>query len=120
MCFCGDIDNSIEVENLPEGFIASLELVQSIDWANIMKCPSCQQYWFLDEWDKYQIQLAIKVATKVAKWDSLDLEEERKKFLLVSRGGLSGDKCVWAGCSGKCVRDTVYCIDHLYATGARK
>jgi hypothetical protein len=30
-------------------------------WVKLIKCPDCGQYWQLDEWDKYQAGLAIKI-----------------------------------------------------------
>jgi len=50
----------------------------------------------MDEYDKYQTQLAMKVSN-APDWDTYDAIE-RKAYLLASRGGLGTDVCGWIDC----------------------
>lgn len=103
----------------PRGFLDSLEeKAVSPRWKRLCVCPECGESWAVDEWDKYEDQMVTRVSNAQT-WDE-DSEETRKRLLQESRGGLDDAPCIWAGCQKKRVRGVVYCIDHLYATGARR
>jgi hypothetical protein len=108
------------VEEGPRGFVESLkeEDYSSENWKRLYVCPECGTRWAVDEWEKYGHQVASRVRDD-HRWDE-ESEEDRKSLLLRSRGGLTEEKCAWLGCEKKKVRGVAYCIDHLYATGARK
>jgi len=118
-CRCSSLPPAFYAEEAPRGFLKSLdEREVSQKWKRLCVCRECGALWAVDEWDKYQEQVVSRV-TEHAKWDD-DSEEMRKGLLLRSRGGLTDEKCLWAGCEKKRVRGVAMCIDHLYATGARK
>ena len=118
-CFCQQLAKLVDVEDTPQGFEASLIKKDKSDWAYLMECPICAQLWRIDTPDKYQTQFAVKLAV-ADDWASVDTVGLQKEYLLQSRGGTTDDTCIWAECNGKRVRGVVYCIDHLYETGARK
>jgi hypothetical protein len=86
-------------------------------WRALLQCPTCGQLWAVDEWDKYQIQLAVKIAD-AEDWAASD-EALRKEYLARSRGENTAAHCMWSGCKKNQLNDSSYCVDHLYATGAR-
>ena len=119
-CACAKLPDSFYLEEGPKGFEAGLAHKETSvpNWRNLMACRQCGTLWALDEWEKYQPQVVSRVRD-IAHWDAHS-EEERKALLLRSRGGLTEEKCAWLGCQKKKVRGVAHCIDHLYATGARK
>lgn len=118
-CRCFSLPLAFFAEEAPRGFVDSLvEKAVSQNWKRLRACPVCGALWAVDEWDKYHDQVVTRVSD-MSRWDA-DSEEERKGLLLRSRGGTSDEKCVWSGCKKKRVRGVAMCIDHLYATGARK
>lgn len=118
-CRCISLPSMFFTEEAPDGFLPSLtERAVSQKWKLLYACPNCGTLWAVDEFDKYQHQVVTRVSDP-SKWDE-DSEEGRKGLLLRSRGGTSDEKCVWSDCEKKRVRGVALCIDHLYATGARK
>jgi len=89
------------------------------DWMRLFQCPDCGTLWAVDEWEKYSPQIVTRVKSREA-WSQSDTIPKRKALLLESRGGLTDVKCIWAGCTGKRVNGVVYCLEHLWKTGARK
>ncbi len=85
----------------------------------LFRCSECGGLWAIDEWDKYQWQVAFRVGADEG-WIGVDREPQRKQLLLESRGGATAERCIWVGCQNPRVIGVVYCVDHLYATGARK
>jgi hypothetical protein len=86
-------------------------------WRALLRCPVCGQLWVADEWEKYQIQLAVKIADAES-WSVLD-EAQCKEYLAQSRGENAAARCMWNGCDKSQLNGSAYCVDHLYATGAR-
>ena len=115
-CECSNVPEVLYLEEAPKGFQDSL--VQQ-DMQNWMRLFQCGALWAIDEWDKYQWQVAFRIQVREA-WASADREPQRKHLLLRSRGGITAEPCIWAGCQGRRVSGVAYCIDHLYAAGARK
>jgi hypothetical protein len=89
------------------------------NWMRLFECSHCGALWAIDEWDKYQWQVVFRVGD-VEGWAGVDREPQRKQLLVESRGGTTAERCIWEGCSNPRVNGVIYCIDHLYATGARK
>lgn len=106
-------------DDTPKAFFRSLEKVGVGNWIMLFRCKACGQHWSIDEWDKYVDRVITKI-NDVENWEATDSTNLRKDLLLSSRGGTTGEECAWAGCSGKQVKGVALCIDHLYATGARK
>jgi hypothetical protein len=117
-CQCSQLSGIVRLEDYPSIEKDSDE-VESGDWLRLVRCRSCGQLWSLDEPDKYRRQFAIKIA-KQEGWREFDTTPLRREFLVQSRGGLTDERCIWSGCSGRRVRGVVYCAEHLYQTGARE
>lgn len=103
----------------PADFEASLAGRASGTWTHLKECPECKQLWRVDVPDKYQTQFALKVASPEG-WEDIDTTAMVKELLLKTRGGTTNEVCIWSGCDGSRVKGVVYCIDHLYETGARE
>jgi len=106
-------------EDAPRAFFRIIEQVAVGNWIVLFRCKRCGQHWSIDEWDKYQVRVITKVSN-VENWETTDSTSLRKDLLLRSRGGTTSQECAWQGCDGKQVKGVVLCIDHLYATGARR
>lgn len=118
-CKCAKLPDAFFYEAAPEFFLEDLEELAIGSWVKLFKCKLCAQNWSIDEWDKYQERTILKVS-EVANWQEIDSTPLRKSLLLEYRGGTIDENCIWAGCNGKQVKGVVLCINHLYATGARK
>jgi hypothetical protein len=117
-CRCVDLPDLFKLEDHP-GFIESTIRIATGNWVHLHKCANCGQLWRVDESDKYQVQFVVRISSS-ADWEQFDAVPLQKLFLLQSRGGLSNEQCIWRGCQGKCVKGVVYCVEHLYQTGARE
>ena len=117
-CNCLSLDNAFYLEKAPAGFLEGLTQKETGNWKYLCLCPICGTYWAIDEWDKYFDQVVTRV-TNIENWDVAS-EADRKNLLLESRGGLTNEICAWVECTKMRVKGVAYCIDHLYATGARK
>ncbi len=117
-CQCNNIPNSFYLADGPLNFDKELEKVKTGDWIWLGRCPECGSLWSVDVSDKLHWQVVVHLRSE----DDFenDTTEIRKNLLLKFRGGNSEDKCIWAGCSNKAVKDVAYCIDHLWKTGSRR
>lgn len=118
-CNCNSLPNYFEVSKNHQGFVSTLKLIDAKDFVRFEQCPNCNQLWAIDEWDKYVDQFAIKISS-IDSWQNFDRSVLGKLYLIKSRGGLTNEKCIWAGCTGKRVKGVAHCVDHLYKTGVRK
>jgi hypothetical protein len=118
-CKCANLPEALYYEDAPEAFFDESEEIATGEWVKLFKCRRCGQYWSIDEWDKYQERIITKISDP-KNWETLESIGLRKTLLLQSRGGITDQECIWTGCNGKRVKGVVLCIDHLYATGARK
>jgi len=118
-CYCNKLNPIVDVEAAPPDFDEKLKIIKKDTWCNLKQCKTCEQLWRVDIWDRLQTQFAVKLETD-KNWVTLDTTELQKDFLLNSRGGTDISKtCIWAGCNYPAVKGVVYCINHLYDTGAR-
>ena len=115
-CDCHDLPDIIKVSDEP-AFEGRLELLETGGWITLWRCVICGDYWKVDGVDKYQVQFAVRIHDP-SQWQILNDTALRKAYLLKSRSGLTEEKCIWAGCNGRRVKGVVYCVDHLYETGA--
>lgn len=90
------------------------------NFRELFKCQVCSTYWRIDTPDKYHERFAWKVGAFRDDWAEVDKPDEEKSLLLKYRGGLTEEVCIWADCGKRRVKGVAYCIDHLYATGARR
>ena len=98
-------------------FIAS---VAKSSWRELFRCEICGTHWRIDVEDKFQQRYVWKVGGYREDWATVEFEEEQKKLLRQRRGGETDEECAWLACGKKKVKGVAYCIDHLYATGARR
>lgn len=117
-CQCSDSPDAFYLDSSSRGFSREFEPIESMEWVTLYRCASCNSLWAIDEWDKYSWQVAARV-TDIEGW-YMATEAQRKRLLLDSRGGEDSTNCIWLGCGRRRVKGVSYCIDHLYATGARK
>lgn len=119
MCHCATLPDIIYWESRPAEFESMLIELSTGNWIKLFRCSECQQLWRVDEWDKYQVQFAVKVPS-VDGWETFDAAPLEKLLLLQSRGGTSNNTCAWAHCGKPAMMGVAFCVDHLYETGARK
>jgi hypothetical protein len=120
-CDCAVCPRFFRIEDYASPFLARLERISTKGdgWTTLRRCPICEQHWQIDEYDKYQAGLAIKVAEPGA-WLTFDDRPVRKEYLIQRRGGLGTERCIWAGCSNTVLKDSAHCPDHAYEImGAR-
>ena len=118
MCLCASLGTTFDAGKMAN-VVAQFHFVANGVWRDLRRCAECGQLWSVDVPDKYQAQIAVRVPREEL-WERFDTEPARKQFLLESRGGPTAAICLWKGCAKMQVRGTVYCVDHLYATGARQ
>jgi len=118
-CTCFSLPDVFYLDEGPKGFEESLHQEAMQNWMRLYSCPKCGTLWAIDEWDKYQYQIASRVKDR-STWSSDQRIEERKQLLLRSRGGTTDETCIWSGCVQKRVKGVVYCLEHLWNTGARR
>jgi hypothetical protein len=124
-CACSKLPQFLEVEKHPD-LLQTLQKLEVGNWVELYRCKNCGQHWRIHAWDKYQTQFGVKINDPIhwQEFDETPLREkydiELKKLLIESRGGLTTEKCIWQGCNNFRVKGVVYCIDHLFQTGARK
>jgi len=105
-------------KRLPEYFKADtsdpdFSKFQQIDWkkdawVKLIQCPDCGQHWQLDQWDKYQSGLAVKIE-EPDRWRQFCDKIFRIPHLVQSRGGLSQQTFAWHGCENKALMGLAYC-----------
>jgi hypothetical protein len=119
MCLCSECPKAIYLDDQPSTFLSTMTQLAVGNWVKLCRCSNCGQLWRIDEWDKYQVQVAIKVS-EIDGWDSFDFKPLQLELLVNARGGLSKEPCAWANCSHTAVNGVAYCAEHLYNTGARR
>ena len=99
-----------EIDDFNGPFIKRLKdnVIRTGDHVMLCRDPETGLYWQIDEWDKYGIQLAIRI-NDPDNWDRFDDTEVRVEFLVESRGGLDQGKCQWEGCERKRLKGMVFC-----------
>ncbi|MCD4718660.1 MAG: hypothetical protein K8S13_02210 [Desulfobacula sp.] len=109
MCECKGLPEFIKSDTSDSYFKKFKQIDWKDDaWVKLIKCPDCGQYWQLDEWDKYQTGLAIKIEDPES-WKTHNDKEIRIEFLIHTRGGLSEKTCAWQGCNNKAIIGLAYC-----------
>lgn len=120
-CRCAKLPDAFYLDEGPRSFSKKLKEEDFGNWMWLGSCPKCGTLWAIDEdeCDKYQVQIVTRVKSR-ENWKEEDTVRLRKQLLLESRGGLTEKECICAGCHKKTVQGVVYCIDHLWETGARR
>jgi hypothetical protein len=120
-CECNLLPHIFNIERQANQLKDRLEIinVKNENWIKLGKCRVCNQYWQLDEWDKYQTICAIKIDDPNG-WQSYDDKQDRIRLLIDSRSGISDEGCIKAGCENKALKSLVYCPQHAYEIGLRE
>lgn len=116
---CSSLPEIFYLTEGPEGFEKGLKLLDEGDWVTLYECLECGALWAIDAWDKYRVRFAYRLKSREA-WPTTIPVEKQKELLLASRSGTTDEICIWEDCGKHRVKGVVYCIDHLYETGARK
>lgn len=119
MCQCAKLPDIFKLDTHPEIERQAPETAVG-SFVTLHRCGACGQEWRIDAWDKYQPQFVVRIP-EGSDWMAFDSTELQKSFLVGSRGGLKKVPCQWAGCRRPQVQgEVVYCVEHLYETGARE
>jgi hypothetical protein len=118
-CQCHELPDAFYLDDGPPECVKQMKQLDMANWMRLFECPQCGSLWAVDEWDKYTHQVVSRVSVREG-WNLADTKAKRKALLLASRGGLTDEQCIWAGCSGRRVKGVVYCLEHLWKSGARK
>ncbi|PIY12270.1 MAG: hypothetical protein COZ18_02485 [Flexibacter sp. CG_4_10_14_3_um_filter_32_15] len=98
---------------------SDFELIEKKDWYKLYQNKADKSFWRLDEWDKLQVQMFVKLVT-IENWTEFDDKDLRIELLKKSRG-LSIEKCNWKDCNKKALNNFVFCELHAYKEmGIRK
>ena len=115
MCKCDSLPEFLKADKTNPYFKGFNRIdVKDDAWVKLIKCPDCGQCWQIDEWDKYQTGLAIKIQHPKV-WKHFDDKKIRLEFLVQTRDGLSEIKCAWIGCNNIAIRGLAYCPSCSYS-----
>ena len=115
-CLCSKLPQTFYLDEAPDGFVRHLLRQDAANWMVLYSCPTCGALWVVDEWDKYQWQVAGRITSR-ENWAGDTRIVERKQLLVASRNGLTDEECLWSGCSQRRVKGVVFCVDHLWEMG---
>jgi len=119
-CTCAEMSITIKGSSSEYPFKDMEEVDHnSSKWIKLLKCQSCEQFWQVDNWDKYHVSLAIKISDP-GFWSRFDDLPLRMDYLLKSRGGITNDICSWQGCNEYCLKGLAFCVIHAYEVGLRE
>jgi hypothetical protein len=114
MCKCDSLPEFLKADTTNSYFKDFTRIdVKEDAWVKLIKYSDCGQFWQIDEWDKYQTGLAIKIQDPKV-WKHFDDKKIKLEFLVQNRGGLSGTKCAWQGCNNKAINGLAFCPSCAY------
>ena len=116
---CNQYPSILYYDKADESFLKLLRKADVFEWTELYRCRKCGKLWRIDIWDKYQERFIVAIDDEQS-WKDFDKSELVKKLMVKNRGGLQDEKCVMARCKNNRVCGSVYCIDHLYNSGARR
>ncbi|SHJ45161.1 hypothetical protein SAMN02745181_2100 [Rubritalea squalenifaciens DSM 18772] len=116
-CHCTDLPETLYLQQAPHGWHHRLLQKTCGQHASLFQCADCEQYWAIDFPRREEPQVVTRISDP-DQWQPAG-DASRKQLLTHSRGGTTETPCIWAGCGAPTVHQTIYCIDHLYETGAR-
>jgi hypothetical protein len=88
-------------------------------WFILYKNKEDNSFWRLDQSDKLQTKIFLKLVIN-ENWDEFDDKILRIKLLKKNRG-LSTNTCIWKDCDKKALNKIIYCELHAYnEMGIRK
>lgn len=107
-CECDQLPSVLDLKTYPHGLDNNLTPIDRTAWLTLQKCENCDQLWQLDNIDRLQTNLAIKLDTNV-EWRDFDDRPYRYQYLIDSRGGLSEEICIMEGCQQKSLKSLAHC-----------
>ncbi len=119
-CQCNSVPTALYLDQAPAGWSEGLADVAAGNWKTLQRCTVCEALFAVDAYDKFHERVVVRIAepsTWEAQSDSIAV---RESLLLQSRGGLAGGDCICRGCAKPRVQGVVYCLEHLWETGARR
>ena len=119
-CDCSTYPDTGRGSTVDQPFVDMEEVgTKAGKWVNLLRCSNCGQHWQVDEWDKYQIGISIKV-NDPDKWEIFEDLSYRKDHLLRGRGGTTDEICVWQDCEEKQLIGSAYCPEHSFEIGGMR
>lgn len=98
---------------------SDFELIENKGWFLLYENKIDKSLWRLDQWDKDQVQIFVKIESE-KNWMEFDDKELRIELLKKFRG-LSDEKCKWINCDKSALNNLVFCEIHAYTEmGIRK
>jgi hypothetical protein len=100
-----------------------IEKIKDTEWRELYRCRKCGIYWRIDKAGRFQTRFAWKIPEFRNDWSEVEHIDKIEALMLTKRGGTADEKCSWLGCENPRVKSgsgSVYCVHHLYATGARE
>ena len=119
MCQCAKLPDIFKLDAHPEIERQAPEIAVG-SFVTLHRCGTCHQKWRIDASEKLHPQFVVRIP-EGSDWQEFDATDLHKAFLVDARGGLKEALCQWGGCSRPQVKgEVVYCVEHLYETGARE
>ena len=116
---CRSLPPAFYYDDRPAFFEGRLEEIEAADFRRLYRCRKCGQHWRVDEWERYLIQVAVRIDDPTA-WRMFDSSELENDLLVRSRGGLADAQCAWSDCPNKAVKGTALCPAHLRDAGVQR
>jgi hypothetical protein len=78
---------------------------------HLFRCPVCRTLWLVD--DMTRGPMAVRVHSEAA---ALGFDERpyRRQLAVDMHGGVTEQKCAFAGCGNRALRRIAFCVDHQY------
>jgi hypothetical protein len=95
-----------------EAFLNGFEqLTHGREDFHLFRCPSCGSFWIVD--DVTRGPMAVRAASAI-EINSFDERPYRRDLMIAWHGGLTENKCLFAGCDNRTLKGIVFCVDHQY------
>ncbi len=91
---------------------SDFEFIERKNFYLLYRNKGNNSFWRLDEWDKYQIQMFVKLESK-ENWAEYN-DQDLRMDLLIKQRGVSNVKCKWKNCNKKALNNLVFCELHAY------
>lgn len=117
-CQCHSQGELVNLTEWYDEFCADKRELEQGDEATLLECPSCRQLWRADIPGKRSVCYAVQIDDRNS-WQTFDAAPLVKRLMLHNRKGFGEETCKQAGCKDKVINGSRYCLEHLYASGAR-
>lgn len=116
-CSCQQQKNIVNISDWHEEFCQPKNLLASNDTHHFYQCDQCAQEWLIDKANLRNVAYAYKMES-AKDWQNFDTTMLIKQQMLYNRQGYS-DEMHCRKCENAAVNGSVYCLDHLFESGAR-